>query len=149
MAATLASMTHDTLEDHCRLQRSATALGAAIQSPAGLAARRGELAGRIVALRHQLADHFADEERGGLFERIQQADPASADACARLRQQHVAILSGLDRALDALPPAAAGEATLERWTATIRVVLEQVSLHEEREAKLLYAALDGAGGAPD
>ena len=148
MAAELASMTHDVLEDHRRLQRSATALGAAVQSPAGLAARRGELAGRIVALRHQLADHFAAEERGGLFERIQQADPEKADACARLRKQHVAILSGFDRALDALPPAAASEAMLQTWAASVRTVLEEVGRHEEREAMLLYAALEGAGGSP-
>ena len=145
MAPELASMAHDVLEDHLRLRRSATALGTAIQSPTGLSTRRGELAGRIVALRHQLADHFAAEERGGLFERIQQADPGSADACARLRQQHVAILSGLDRALEALPPAAAGEATLQTWTASIRVVLEQVSLHEEREAKLAACSNDPGG----
>jgi hypothetical protein len=149
MAAKLASITHDILEDHRRLQRSVTDLGAAIQSTRGLSARRGELAGRIVALRHQLSEHFAAEERGGFFERIQQAAPESADACARLRQQHVAILSGLDRARDALPPSAASEATLESWTASLRAVLEQVSLHEEREAKLLYAAFEGAGGAPD
>jgi hypothetical protein len=149
MPAGLASITHDVLEDHRRLQRAVTALGTAIQGLEGYARKRGELAGRIVALRHQLADHFAAEEKGGFFERIQQAAPGSAETCARLRQQHVAILSGLDRARDALPPSAASPATLESWTGSIRAVLEQVGLHEEREAKLLYAALEGAGGAPD
>jgi hypothetical protein len=145
----LASITHEILEDHRRLRRVLTALDAEIRRPEGIVEKRGVVAGRIVDLRHQLADHFAAEEKGGFFEGIQQAAPESADACVRLRRQHVAILAGLDRARDELPPASADAATIESWVASVQAVLAEVSSHEEREATLLFAALEGAGGAPD
>jgi hypothetical protein len=147
--ATLASITHTVLEEHRELQRAVTALGLVIRSPEEFAARRGVIAARIVDLRHQLARHFAAEEKGGFFEEIQRAAPESADACARLRQQHVAILAGLDRGRDELPPASSEASAIESWAATIRAVLAEVGLHEEREDTLLYRALEGGGGAPD
>jgi hypothetical protein len=149
MTTRLASITHEILEDHRRLRRALTALDAAIRRPEGLAEKRGVVAGRVVELRHRLADHFAAEEKGGFFERIQQAVPESAAACAELRRQHVAILTGLDRARDELPPASAEVATIESWVASVQAVLAEVGSHEERETTLLFAALEGAGGAPE
>lgn len=149
MIATLASITHAVLEEHRQLQRAVTALGVVIRSPEEFASRRGVIAAHIVDLRHQLARHFATEEKEGFFEQIQRAAPESADACARLRRQHVTILAGLDRARDELPPASAGTSAIESWAAAVRAVLADLADHEESEDTLLLRALEGNGGAPD
>jgi hypothetical protein len=146
---TLASISHTMLEEHRHLLRALTTLDAAVRSPEGFAAKRGVVAGRIVDLRRQLARHFAAEERGGLFERIQRSAPENADVCARLRQQHVAILAGLDRARDELPSPSAAAAAIESWEASVRAVLAEIGSHEQREDVLLLAALEGGRGAPD
>jgi hypothetical protein len=149
MNATLTSMTHAVLEEHRELQRAVMALDAAVRSPEGFADRRGVVAARLVDLRQRLARHFAAEEKGGLFEQIQRAAPETAEACGRLRRQHVTILAGLDRARDELPLASAATTQLESWEASVRAVLAEVGTHEEREDVLLLAALEGAGAAPD
>jgi hemerythrin HHE cation binding domain-containing protein len=150
MGPTLASLTHSVLEDHRRMNESIAALESIVRTARTLAgAPRGRVAGLVTDLRRRIGRHFAAEEEGGLFEQIERSAPDAAEHCARLRAQHAAILTALDRSRTELPPQPAASAALESWAASLRAVLAEVKAHEEREDALLLTALDGGRGAPD
>lgn len=150
MDPNLASFTHSVLEDHRRMNESIAALESIVRTARTLAgAPRGRVAGLVTDLRRRIGRHFAAEEEGGLFEQIERNAPEAAESCARLRAQHAAILTALDRSLTELPPQRASSATLESWAASARAVLVEVKSHEELEDALLLAALEGGRGAPD
>ena len=150
MGSTLASLTHSVLEDHRRMNESIAALESIVRTGRTLAgAPRGEVAALVTDLRRRLGRHFAAEEEGGLFQQIERSVPDAAASCARLRAQHAAILTALDRSRSALPPQPAASTALESWAASLRAVVAEVKDHEEREDALLLAALEGGRGASD
>jgi hypothetical protein len=149
MRPTLASMTHSILDHHRRMHEAIIALESTVRTANRVAAPRGVLAACVVALRHELAHHFAAEEEGGLFEQIERSAPETAAACARLRVQHAAILAELDGLRDGLPPAGSPTAEGETWYAAARAVLLEVKAHERREDELLLAALERTGSVSD
>lgn len=103
------------------------------------------VAARLDTLRGPLAAHFEEEERARLFEEIEDRAPDQAPACARLRAEH----QGLIRRLDALRAASPEARRGPTWTRDVRVFLDDVSGHEERETDLLTRTLDGSIGALD
>lgn len=100
---------------------------------------------RLDTLRGPLGAHFDEEERAGLFERIEQRAPDQATACARLKSEHEGLLGRLDE-LRAVPPEGRRGA---EWTRGVKTFLDQLADHEERETELLRQSVDDAGGAPD
>ena len=103
------------------------------------------VAARLDTLRGPLAAHFEEEERARLFEEIEERAPDQAPVCARLRCEHVTLIRRLDALRAASPEARRGP----MWTHDVRVFLDEVSTHEERETDLLTRTLDGSIGAPD
>jgi hypothetical protein len=100
---------------------------------------------RLDTLRGPLGAHFDEEERAGLFEKIEERVPDQAPACARLKSEHQGLLGRLDE-LRAVPPEGRRGA---EWTRGVKRFLEQLAEHEERETELLTGSLDEPGGAPD
>jgi hypothetical protein len=149
MRPTLASMTHTILDHHRRMRQSLVSLESIVPRSGGVQAPRGVAVACVVALRHELAWHFASEEEGGLFEQIASNAPETGLACQRLRAQHDMILSELDRLRDGVPPAGSSPADWEDWAAAVRGVVVLVKEHERREDELLLSALETKGGAPD
>ncbi len=123
MRPTLASMTHSILDHHRRMHEAIVSLESIVDPGDEIGVRRGVAAACVVALRHELAGHFASEEEDGLFEQIERNAPETAQACLRLRAQHSAILQELDRLRDRLPPAEARAAEREAWASSVRALL--------------------------
>ena len=71
--------------------------------------------------------------------------PEQAPLCSRLRGEHDGLISRLD-SLRAASPEARRQPT---WTRDVRVLLDDLSGHEERETDLLTRTLDGSIGALD
>lgn len=149
MRPTLASMTHSILDHHRRMHEAIVSLESTVGPGNEIGVSRGVAAACVVALRHELAGHFASEEEDGLFEQIERNAPETAQTCLRLRAQHSAILQELDRLRDSLPTAGATTGERESWASSVRALLAEVESHERREDELLLAALDRSGGAPD
>jgi Hemerythrin HHE cation binding domain len=100
---------------------------------------------RLDTLRGPLAAHFDEEERAGLFEKIEEAAPEHAAACARLRDDHGRLLVRLDALRSMAPEGRRGA----EWARGVRALLEELGDHEIRETDLLVRSLDGGSGAPD
>jgi hypothetical protein len=103
------------------------------------------VAARLDTLRGPLGAHFEEEERGRLFEEIEERAPEQAPACARLRAEHEELIRRLDRLRTAPPEARRGAS----WPREVREFLDDLIGHEERETELLTRSLDGSIGAPD
>jgi iron-sulfur cluster repair protein YtfE (RIC family) len=149
MRPTVASMTHSILDHHRRMHEAIVALESTVRTTKRVEVPRGVVAACVVALRHELARHFASEEDAGLFDQIERNAPETAEACVRLQAQHAAILAELDRLRDSLPPTGTPPSEAESWAAAVRALLAEVKAHELGENALLLAALDRSGGAPD
>jgi hypothetical protein len=100
---------------------------------------------RLDALRGPLCAHFDEEERAGLFERVEESAPEHSATCERLRRDHQGLLLRLDALRSVTPEARRGP----EWARGVRAFLDELSDHETRETDLLMRSLDGAGGAPD
>jgi hypothetical protein len=96
-------------------------------------------------LRGRLGAHFDEEERGGLFQQIVELAPEQANACARLRGEHVSLLARLDELRTARPEARRSAA----WGAGVRALLDELDGHEARENEILTRVLDGSVEAQD
>jgi iron-sulfur cluster repair protein YtfE (RIC family) len=149
MRPTVASMTHSILDHHRRMHEAIVALESTVGTTRRPEVARGVVAACVVALRHELARHFASEEDAGLFDQIARNAPETAKACVRLQAQHAAILAELDHLRDVLPPTGAPAREAESWAAAVRALLAEIKGHELGENELLLAALDSTGGAPD
>jgi hypothetical protein len=82
---------------------------------------------------------------GRLFEQIEEGAPEQAPACARLRDEHAALIRRLDELRGATPEARRATA----WGGEVRRFLADLHGHEERETDLLTRVLDGSIGALD
>jgi iron-sulfur cluster repair protein YtfE (RIC family) len=103
------------------------------------------VAARLDTLRGRLGAHFEEEERAGLFEQIEERAPDQATTCARLRAEHDGLMRRLDELRTGTPEARRGPT----WIREVRVFLDDLSGHEERETDLLTRTLDGSIGAVD
>ena len=133
-------------EEHRRLR----ALLAQVEGAFGRSAPRAAsgpdvVAARLDTLRGPLGAHFEEEERAHLFEEIEERAPEQAPTCARLRGEHEGLIRRLDSLRGASPEARRGPT----WTHDVRVFLDDLSGHEERETDLLTRTLDGSIGALD
>ncbi len=85
MRPTVASMTHSILDHHRRMHEAIVALESTVGTTRRPEVPRGVVAACVVALRHELARHFASEEDAGLFDQIERSAPETAQAGARER----------------------------------------------------------------
>jgi hypothetical protein len=102
------------------------------------------VAERIRTLRQQLPEHFAHEERSGLFEQLRSMLPESAPRCERLVRQHAWFeqrLDGVARYVRRMAP--------RSWVPELRGLLADLARHEAEENELLFRTVDPEPGAPD
>jgi hypothetical protein len=145
-APVLPRAARNVVEEHRALRTLLADVERAFARPSPHAASGPDVvAARLDMLRGPLGAHFEEEERAGLFEQIEERAPDQAPACSRLRGEH----EGLIRRLDALRTASPEARRRPTWTHDVRVFLEDLSGHEERETELLTRTLDGSIGAPD
>jgi hypothetical protein len=95
------------------------------------------VAARLDTLRGPLHAHFDEEERAGVFERLEQRAPEQASACAALRREHDRLLQRLDSLRRATPV----ERRSHNWTRGVRAFIDEMRAHEQREAELLDRVL--------
>jgi hypothetical protein len=103
------------------------------------------VAARLDSLGGPLRAHFEEEERGRLFEEIEERAPEQAPLCARLRAEH----AGLLRRLDSLRTASPEGRRAAAWNRDVRAFLADLAGHEETETDLLTRTLDGSVAAAD
>ncbi len=96
----------------------------------------------------QLEAHFDLEERGALFEEIEDALPDSGAACAELRGEHQHLLSEVAGLREGVEMASAEDA-IEPLAGRCRGLVALLGRHEERENELLFRALGDEIGAQD
>ena len=139
-------MVRSTLDEHRALRALLRQIESAIERPAPHTDRGPDVvAARLDALRGPLRAHFDEEERGHLFEEIEELAPDQAPACARLRGEHEGLLGRLDSLRQASPV----ERRYAAWAREVRTFLDDLSGHEERETELLTRTLDGGPSAQD
>lgn len=102
----------------------------------------------VAELQAVLGEHFAAEERSGMFDEIVQAHPELTEACRRLLDQHRHLLAELSRLADSSPEHAR-IAEQSGWAGRLRHVLVDLESHEEQENALLAQGVAADEGAPD
>ena len=139
-------VTRNVVEEHRALRSLLAEVEGAFARPLPHAASGPDVvAARLDTLRGPLGAYFEEEERERLFEEIEERAPDQAPVCARLRAEH----RGLIRRLDALRAASPEARRGPTWARDVRLFLDDVSGHEERETDLLTRTLDGSIGALD
>jgi hemerythrin-like domain-containing protein len=149
-APDLASQADGIVEEHRRLhvhlEKVEAALPAAGPPEAAAVAR---LASALAELAPFLRDHFAREEKEGLFERVQATWPHAAGACESLEGEHRTLLAGLERLQAESAAAPATEEAVSTLMAGARSLLKDLARHEEVENELIVGSLDDAMAAQD
>jgi hypothetical protein len=145
-APVLPRVTRDVVAEHRALRVLLTEVEDAFARPLPHAASGPDVvAARLDTLRGRLGAHFEEEERAGLFEEIEERAPDQATTCARLRSEHDGLLRRLDALRTGSPEARRGPT----WIREVRMFLDDLSGHEERETDLLTRTLDGSTAALD
>ena len=109
----------------------------------------GEMAFRVQELRDLLAEHFADEERGGYLGSALAVAPQFASQAATLCTEHAQFLERLDHLVARLRYS---EATSNYWRAScleIEQVIADLRRHEQRENAIVQAAFEQDLGTND
>ena len=109
----------------------------------------GEMAFRVQELRDLLAEHFADEERGGYLGSALAVAPQFASQAATLCTEHAQFLERLDHLVARLRDS---EATSNYWRASrseIEQVIADLRRHEQRENAIVQAAFEQDLGTND
>jgi hypothetical protein len=137
---------HAAVGEHRRLRELLAQVEDAF-APAAPRAGSGPdvVAARLDSLRGPLGAHFEEEERGRLFEEIEERAPEQAPLCARLRGEHGGLLRRLDSLRTASPEDRRGPA----WGRDVRAFLAALAGHEDTETDLLARTLDGSISALD
>ena len=139
-------VTRNVVEEHRVLRILLVQVEEAFAKPVPRAASGPDVvAARLDTLRGPLGAHFEEEERGHLFEEIEELSPEQAPVCARLRSEH----SGLIRRLDSLRTTSPEARRGPTWGREVRAFLHDLARHEARESDLLTRALDGSTGVGD
>jgi hypothetical protein len=132
--------------EHRRLRELLAQVEAAFERPSPCAGIGPDVvAARLDSLRGPLTAHFEEEERGRLFEEIEERAPEQAPLCDRLRAEHAGLLGRLDSLRTASPESRRGPA----WGREVRAFLADLAGHEESETDLLTRTLDGSIAAAD
>lgn len=104
------------------------------------------LAHRLADLRARLSVHFEIEEQAGLYDDLEEADPALGRAAQRLRLEHDRLRHGVER----LQADAEGAcADLPGLAGRVRDLLKDLEHHEARENEALTRSLADGFGAGD
>ena len=131
---------HTAAGEHRRLRELLGQVEDAFGRPSPRAGRGPDVvAARLDSLRGALGAHFEEEERGRLFEEIEERAPEQAPLCARLRAEH----AGLLRRLDSLRTASPESRRRPAWGHDVRALLAELAGHEETETELLTRTLEG------
>lgn len=137
---------HDLLTGLERVTDPALTPDARAWEPAARATWLAGLAHRLADLRARLSVHFEAEERAGLYDDIEAADPALGRAALRLRLEHDRLRQGVER----LQAEAEGAcADLAGLTGRVRALLKDLEHHEARENEALTRSLSDGLGAGD
>lgn len=92
----------------------------------------GGLRAAVVALREHLAEHFAQEERGGFMEEAISRMPRLSTAVAHVLRDHPQLLAELDHLIECLPVSDSASA----WATTagdFSAFAAHLSAHERNE----------------
>lgn len=145
-APAVAAITRNALRSQRALRELLDQVEAAfVRSPPRTGSGPDVVAARLDTLRGSLQAHFDEEERGRLFETIEEHAPEQSAACARLRAEHKTLLVRLDELRGATPEGRRGGA----WVGEVRLLLADLLGHESRESDLLIRTLDGGAPAED
>jgi iron-sulfur cluster repair protein YtfE (RIC family) len=109
----------------------------------------GEMAFRVEELRNLLAEHFAEEERGGYLASALEVAPRFAAQSAELCRQHRQFLDRLD---DLIARARAAEPPSGLWRAArseIQELLADLDHHERSENAIVQGAFEDDVGTED
>lgn len=95
--------------------------------------RRAALIASLHQLRQHLADHFAQEERGGFLEESVARVPRLSAAVRSILGQHPALLAELDRVIDDLEAVPAVPEAWARADRDFEVFSAHMAAHERSE----------------
>jgi len=141
---------HDAIvAEHAELRRALEDIDAAFRGGPQTAGGgwREELLHGLRSLAPRLRQHYAHEERDGLFDSIREADPNSSRACDRLERQHAEHLAELDALVHALENTPRD--SRDELAGRARALLEALSQHERDESALIAAVYETDTGAQD
>ena len=110
---------------------------------------RQELSTLLADLKVQVTEHFAQEERDGLFERIASLAPRLEHEAMALQKQHGALAESLDSICDRSGLKTLDAARKQQLLESFRQFLTQFSKHEEDENRLLQEVYDRDVGSKD
>lgn len=118
--------------EHRNLQR---AILEAVHGSHGLAA---DLLENLRQLRHQMAQHFQDEDEGGCLEEAVARCPAVADQAMWVTWEHPLLLDELDALIQQL---ASRNLVTDAWREDFLRFTKKLSAHEEAEDRIVTRAL--------
>jgi hypothetical protein len=125
--------------EHGLLRRLLSQVEAAFAGPTPFLSQGPDVvAAKLDELRGPLRAHFDEEERARLLEQIEERAPEHAVVCARLREEHNALL----RRIDTLRGVAPLDRRQPTWSREVRALLADLASHESRESEVLTSALD-------
>ena len=124
---------------HFFLDRLAESVDDLEAGPDGVEPMR-RVAAALESLIERLGEHFASEERAGLFQGVVELLPESEGAVRHLTDQHARILEMLEMARIHAHRGATGDVAL--LCADVRGFLDTMRRHEHAEEELLGKALE-------
>ena len=141
----------ETLAEHGRLRAALDTMTSMTKFPPrhGSTLWSATMLERLAELQSALAQHFGGEEQRRLFESIEDANPATAPAGGRLREQHQRLLVDLDGLRRDLARGDRSAPPPRRWVRRARAFLKALANHEEAENALLLDAVERVDPAAD
>lgn len=108
-----------------------------------------EMGTRLEALRHHLAEHMAEEEKGGYLAEALEVAPRFSREAEELRLQHAEILQAFDdfigRLMEKEPPFASWQEVRDEFDTLMNTVRQ----HERRENAIVQSAFGDDLGRGD
>jgi hypothetical protein len=111
--------------------------------------RFGQLGLRLHALREHVAEHFAEEERGGYMSPVVAADPRFAAPAAELLAEHARILERFDAVAEQLAASPPRYGCWSEGENDLCSLLADLERHEHAEIELWQTALEVDTGVSD
>lgn len=111
--------------------------------------RFGQLGLRVKALEDIVAEHFAQEERGGYMAPVVAADPRFAVPAEELQAEHARILRRFDDVAEKLKGSPCGYTCWSEGQRDICSLLSDLRRHEHAENELWQSAFDEDPAAAD
>lgn len=111
--------------------------------------RFGQLGLRVKSLRDHVAEHFAQEERGGYMAPVVAANPRFAAPAEQLLAEHARILRRFDDVAQKLGASPCGYTCWSEGRRDICSVLSDLRRHEHAENELWQSAFDDDPGSAD